>query len=350
MDTCARTLRLKLFARKHSLNNHEFEKDVIAGLSATPKKLSPKYLYDANGSQLFEEICELPEYYPTRTERVILEEYANEIASCFSDLPVIVELGSGSSVKTKLIIESFLQRFGRLHYVPIDISKSILIESSRKLLNRYKKLRITALASEYIAALDRIRDKISNKLIIFLGSSIGNFDAEERIDFLKRVREDMGANDHLLMGMDLIKEKSILEPAYDDASGVTAKFNTNLIKRINRELEGNFEPKHFKHKAFLNEDLGRIEMHLESTVSQKVSINNSENTFTFEKGETIHTENSYKFTKEQLLEIADRVVVERGPGPLLFIQQCSNSLQQLCRHPYLLPVQSSSYTVCRCGR
>ena len=284
-----------------------FEQDVLAGLSSDPKWLMPKYFYDRIGSQLFEKICEQPEYYPTRTEYAILQEYSYKIGAEFKDDIVLIELGSGSSTKTRLLLETFLASQGDLHYVPIDISKNILVDSANTLLKNYDGLNVTAVVSDYITALKSLREKSDEqKLIIFLGSSIGNFDTEEREDFLLETRAAMNDQDRLLLGLDLLKDKGILESAYNDSHGVTAKFNLNMLTRINRELNGEFDPDFFNHKAFLNEEEHRIEMHLESTAGQSVRIGQIRRTFSFAKGETIHTENSHKFSQEDIEEMVDQ--------------------------------------------
>lgn len=282
-----------------------FAGDVAEGLSQQPKVLHPKYFYDERGSQLFEEICELPEYYPTRTEQQILQEYAEEMAVLVpSDLD-LVELGSGSSIKTQLLIEAFLKRQQPLHYIPIDISKSILVESAKALLEEYRHLHITALAADYVTALHTLQQSNANrKLIVFLGSSIGNFGADEQTEFLKQIRETMTLADRFLLGTDLIKDEAILIPAYDDARGVTAAFNKNILQRMNDELGADFDLDLFRHKAVFNREHSRVEMHLESLANQSVSIDALNRSFRFAKGETIHTENSYKFSRERIKKLA----------------------------------------------
>ncbi|MFQ5675284.1 MAG: L-histidine N(alpha)-methyltransferase [bacterium] len=297
--------RLSVKVSRKDCSSEPFSRDVLVGLSSTPKTLPPKYFYDETGSRLFEDICELPEYYPTRTERAIIRRYAEEISILSQKDCALIELGSGSSAKTRLLIEAFLRRSEKLHYIPVDISKNILVESSKALLQDYEQLRITALASDYLTALRALkRQQIDKKLIAFLGSTIGNFDEKDRLEFLREIRESMNPQDRLLLGADLIKGRDILEPAYDDARGVTAKFNLNLLVRINRELDADFDLDLFRHKAFLNEDLGRIEMHLQSTAKQSVTIDKLGQSFKFARDETIHTENSYKFSKEQIKELA----------------------------------------------
>lgn len=299
--------RLKVKISRKDKSVDSFAEDVLEGLSSTPKTLPPKYFYDRFGSKLFEAICELPEYYVTRTEFAILQTFADDIAAQFDEDAAIVELGSGNSSKTRLLIEAFLRQKGRLHYLPVDISKSILIETSQLLLRSYHELRISAYISEYFTALRHLQqESFASKLILFLGSNIGNFETEDAARFLRKTYAAMQECDRLLMGVDLMKDKFILEPAYNDACGVTARFNINLLVRINRELGGNFDLSQFRHQAFLNDEHGRIEMHLESRRPQVVTIDQLNSEFYFEKGETIHTENSYKFTLPGLKKLAAR--------------------------------------------
>ncbi|RMF63961.1 MAG: L-histidine N(alpha)-methyltransferase [Calditrichaeota bacterium] len=296
-------LTVKISRRDKSVET--FADDVLAGLSATPKTLPAKYFYDEVGSQLFEQICALPEYYLTRSESAILQTYADEIAGSVAENAVLVELGSGSSVKTRLLLEAFLRRAQQQHYIPIDISRSMLVQTARRLLQKYACLKITAYVSDYHTALAALKNKeLGPKMILFLGSSIGNFDPPRQRSFLQQTHEAMNPGDRLLVGMDLMKDRSVLEPAYDDALGVTARFNCNLLTRINRELDGRFDLSGFRHRAFLNEKLGRVEMHLESIRSQSVWIGELNRAFDFAQGETIHTENSYKFTPAQIQELA----------------------------------------------
>ncbi len=298
-------LKIKISRRDKSVDS--FAEDVLEGLSSTPKTLPPKYFYDRLGSKLFEAICELPEYYVTRTEFSILKTFADDIAAQFEDDVTLVELGSGNSSKTRLLIEAFLRQQGGLHYLPVDISKSILIETSQNLLRSYRRLKITAHISEYFTALRYLQQEtFESKVILFLGSNIGNFEPAEAVNFLRNTYATMGEHDRLLMGVDLMKDKQILEPAYDDARGVTARFNINLLVRINRELGGHFDLSQFRHQVLLNENLGRIEMHLESRRPQVVAIDQLNHEFFFQKGETIHTENSYKFTLASLKKLAAR--------------------------------------------
>ena len=281
--------------------------EVAKGLSSQPKTLPPKFFYDQAGSKIFEEICDLPEYYLTRAESEILQTHAPNMAKLFDENMTLVELGSGNAVKTRLIIEAFLNRFEQLHYVPIDISRSILVESARSLLKDYPNLRITGYVSEYGTALKTLKNtNLGGKLILFLGSNIGNFEKAEASHFLQDIYATMTEEDSLLIGVDLAKDKKILEAAYDDSQGVTARFNLNLLTRINRELDGTFDLTKFRHKAVYNDQSNRIEMHLESTTPQQVTLKKLNRVFRFTNGETIHTENSYKYSISRIKALALR--------------------------------------------
>lgn len=293
--------RLRFVQLDHETRLSEFARDVEAGLRATPRTLPCRYFYDAEGSQLFEHICELPEYYLTRAERSILAERADDIAAAAPYGAELVELGSGSSVKTRLLIEAFLRRSDRVRYLPIDISPTALEESADALLRDYPRLEMTAIASEYGHGLKWLeRADGGPKLILWLGSNVGNFDKPDAAAFLMRVRRTMHADDRLLMGADLRKSREMLEAAYDDAQGVTARFNLNILRRINRELGGEFDMRRWRHKAVWNEAAGRVEMHLVSDVDQAVRIDTLDDRFHFRAGETIHTESSHKYSPAEI--------------------------------------------------
>ncbi len=283
-----------------------FAKDVRTGLTVQPKTLPPKYFYDALGSQLFEAICLLPEYYPTRAEAEIFHRHAAEIVSQLPAPVGVVELGSGSSVKTRLLIEAILANQPELHYQPMDISASILQHSAEKLLGDYDRLRITGHVGDYTCGLDSIvRREGEHLLALFLGSNVGNYTPEESRALLKSIRSALRPGDGLLLGADLKKSPDVLIPAYSDPLGVTAVFNLNVLARINRELGGTFDLKNFQHRAVFNEDAGRIEMHLVSRVAQTVNIRALDLRVEFQTGETIHTENSYKYDLPQLATLAE---------------------------------------------
>ncbi len=279
--------------------------DVRRGLSSQPKRFLPKYFYDQLGSQLFEAICLLPEYYLTRAENEILEHYADEIVSTLDGNTTLLEMGSGSASKTRLIIEALLRKQAELLFIPVDISASALDSSSRILLQSYPQLRIEAYAGDYFAGLSELKKKPrARTLALFLGSNISNFEAGEALRFLHAMREVLHEGDALLLGADLKKDKQILEAAYNDALGVTAAFNLNVLARINRELRANFDLRSFRHLAFYNESLGRIEIYIESLRHQKVSIAELDMEVEFSEGEQIHTENSHKYDLNDIAKLA----------------------------------------------
>lgn len=283
-----------------------FAEDVRRGLSANPKSLSPKYFYDELGSQLFDAICLLPEYYLTRAENEIIERYADEIVNAIAGEKTLLEMGSGSASKTRLIIEALLKQQPRLLFMPVDISVSALESSSRILLQSFPRLRIEAYAAEYFDALAVLSEKQSRgrTLALFLGSNISNFGREEAPKFLRALRRVLKTGDALLLGADLKKDRNVLEPAYDDALGLTAAFNLNLLSRVNRELGGNFNLRAFKHHAFYNDDIGRVEIYIESISEQTVQITNLDLEVHFAAGERIHTENSYKYDLSGIAQLA----------------------------------------------
>lgn len=300
-QTKTRRHRFQLIRGEAAEERASFADDVRAGLTASPKHLSCRFFYDERGSQLFDAICELPEYYPTRCERRILADNADAIAASLPECQSIVELGSGSASKTRKLIKSFHHSRRKLRYMPIDISPAPLISSSELLLADFPRLSIVAVAAEYRPAftiLDAHAD--SPKLILWLGSSIGNFDPDSAASFLKELVERTGPNDHFLIGMDLQKDTRTLERAYNDQQGVTAEFNKNLLRRINRELGGDFDLDRFEHVAHYNREWGRIELHLRSNRRQRAAIDRLQLEIEFEESETIHTENSYKFTRQDI--------------------------------------------------
>ena len=279
--------------------------DVRKGLSARQKRFLPKYFYDELGSQLFEAICLLPEYYLTRAENEILKLYAHEIVAAVDGQKTLVEMGSGSASKTRLIIEALLGKQPELCFMPVDISASALESSSRILLQSYPRLRIEAYAADYFAGLAELGKKPRGRtLALFLGSNISNFDPEEALRFLRAMRSVLQKGDALLLGADLKKDPAMLEAAYNDALGVTAAFNLNVLARINRELGGTFDLHNFRHRAFYNETLGRIEIYIESLVEQRVRIEKLDLEVDFGAGELIHTENSYKYDKAGIERLA----------------------------------------------
>lgn len=245
----------------------------------------------------------MDEYYPTKTELSILENSSEDICNFFgNEEPILVELGSGSSMKTRTLIDSIIKNFGSLHYIPIDISYEFLKESSAELMKSFSNLKISAIASDYEEGLKLVCELYyeSPKLIIWLGSSIGNLDFKQSINFLKKVHYEMSEKDKFLIGMDMIKDLDILLNAYNDKKGVTEKFNKNILERINRSLGGNFSIEDFEHQSIWNESQSCIEMHLISKKDQKVEIKDINMTFDFKKGESIHTESCQKYTNEMI--------------------------------------------------
>lgn len=286
---------------KDSTEDSGFLRDVLAGLAATPKALSPKYFYDAEGSRLFEAITRTAEYYPTRTETALLKSLAPEFAARVPDGAVLVEFGSGSATKTRLLLDAL----PRLHaYVPIDISPEPLEASARGLRAAYPTLRVEPLEADFTRAVElpevaRGRPRVG----FFPGSTIGNFSPAERREFLVNARRLLGDGALFLVGFDLVKAPEILEAAYDDAAGVTAAFNRNLLTRINRELGGDLDPAAFDYEAVWNADRSRVEAHLVSRADQTLSVGGR--SFAIAAGDSVHTENAYKFTRESLAAVAD---------------------------------------------
>ena len=278
----------------------DFARDLVAGLRATPKRIAPKYFYDAAGSRLFERITTLPEYYPTRAEMQILRERAGAVAALVPAEGALVEFGSGSSAKVRLL----LARMPKLRaYVPVDISGEFLGEEARRLRAEHSSLQVVPVAADFtkpFALPDAVRGL--PRAGFFPGSTIGNFDPDDAKAFLRNAAGVLGAGAALIVGVDLVKDEAILNRAYDDAQGVTAAFNLNLLARANRELKADFDLEAFAHHAFFNEEQSRIEMHLVSRKVQQVHVAGA--TFAFDEGETIHTENSYKYTVDGFLRLA----------------------------------------------
>lgn len=277
-------------------------RDVAEGLRQTPKSVPPRYFYDDRGSQLFEEICQLPEYYPTRTETAILRECAGEIARLTGPCEW-VELGSGSSTKTRLLLDAYSQWGQSARYVPIDVSGGILESSARSLLAEYPHLQVRGLVGTYEAALSHLQPTaMPTRTIAFLGSTLGNLTSEACDRFFEQVAPVLQPGEYFLLGIDLQKPIEILEAAYNDASGVTAQFNLNMLRHLNHRFQGNFDLDGFEHRAFYNEDSHQIEMHLCSRRSQSVCLSELDLTVDFAAGETIRTEISRKFDLAQMQE------------------------------------------------
>jgi L-histidine Nalpha-methyltransferase len=277
--------------------------EVLQGLSAQRKHLPPKLFYDALGSKLFDHITELPEYYLTRTERGILKDSAPQIVEQAGANLTLVEMGAGSATKTRVLIEAILRRQLRLAFYPVDVSPAALREAVVSLNGDYPALQVSPLVADFNHHMPDLKALPGRKLALFIGSTIGNFEPEAAVEFLIRLRQSLGTDDAVLLGFDMRKDAATLHAAYDDAAGVTAEFNKNVLARINRELGGRFDLDSFKHMALWNESLSRIEMHLESLTSQTVWIQDLRRAFHFAEGERIHTENSYKFSDEAIASL-----------------------------------------------
>ncbi len=275
--------------------------EVTVALSHHPKTLPCKYFYDAVGSTLFDSICELPEYYPTRTETKIMREHVEEMMSCVGHGAALIEYGSGSSVKTRILLDHSTDLE---LYVPVDISGEHLSNTSAGLSKAYPYLKILPITADY-TQLFELPDAIqlaARRVIYFPGSTIGNFHKSEAVDFLRLMSKISGKNGGMLIGVDLKKDINVIEAAYNDSAGVTEAFNKNILDRLNKDLKCTFDLAHFRHLAFYNEALGRIEMHLVSTCAQEVWA--ADYMFKFDEGESIWTESSYKYSPHEFAQIA----------------------------------------------
>jgi len=291
--------KLQYFKPHATKIENSFADEIKSSLSRDEKFISPKFFYDIKGSELFEKICLLPEYYPTRTEISILKQLQSDLSNYIDDSFRLVELGSGTSTKTRLILDVF-KKFQKIEYFPIDISE-ILAESSEVLQSEYENLHITGIIDTYEGGLEFLKNYDTKKnLIIFLGSSYGNFAPDDGVQFLKKINSTMKPGDLFLIGLDLVKDSSILESAYNDSAGVTATFNLNVLSRINDELDADFDLDTFTHYSVYNEKSQRIEMYLKSLVNQSIVISKSGTTISLRKDELIHTEYSHKFKLSQI--------------------------------------------------
>ena len=275
--------------------------DIVEGFEQNPRSIPPKYFYDHIGSQLFDDITQTVEYYPTSTERGILSSNKNDIISQLPNECILIEPGGGSCSKVKIFIDE-------LHpsaYVPMDISEQYLMKSSQELAKEYPWLNVHAICNDFTAEIS-VPNEISfkNRVVFFPGSSIGNFHPADAVEYLIKIATLIGEGGKLLIGVDLKKDKQILENAYNDQQGITSKFNLNLLARINRELKSDFDLDGWQHYAYYNEVEGRIEMHLRSLYEQIVNI--EENEYYFDKNDYIHTENSYKYSIEEFQSLASK--------------------------------------------
>jgi dimethylhistidine N-methyltransferase len=274
--------------------------EVVRGLLSRPKTLPCKLFYDDRGSELFEQITRLPEYYLTRTELEILREYSGEIARVVGSPVSIVELGAGKATKTGTLLRAFSRRQMRVKYFPVDISAGALTDAKKRINEECPSVAVRPLIADFGDGFQFLRQISGRKLALYLGSSIGNFNWNDAVAMLGTVREQLSPGDALLLGADMVKDAKFLVPAYDDAQGITAEFNKNILARLNRELVANFDLASFRHVAVWNPAASRMEIYLESMRAQSVSISMPKSSFKFKEGERIHTENSYKYTLEMV--------------------------------------------------
>ena len=285
------------------LTNDGIALEVHHGLTAEPKHLPSKLFYDEPGSQLFEQITELPEYYLTRTERSIFEANAAEILREAGPLLTLIELGAGTASKTFILIEELLRQQSRSLFYPIDVSASALDEAVRQLGKQFPSLRVNPVVADYTGGVPALCRIMGRKLVLYIGSSIGNFELPHAVRILRRIRQTLRPGDALLLGADYVKSPKILLPAYDDAKGVTAMFNKNILTRLNRELDGDFNVDAWRHVALWNRRCSRMEIYLESLLEQTAFLSAIDLDLHFRAGERIHTENSYKYTDAMIESI-----------------------------------------------
>jgi L-histidine Nalpha-methyltransferase len=279
--------------------------EVREGLTRYPKSLPCKLFYDACGSALFEQITCLPEYYPTRTELEILRNYSGEIAQVTGTAITIAELGAGTAAKTCTLLQAFSRRQMRVPYFPVDISTAALNEARERVQVQCPGIAVRPVVADFSCGFKFLRDVPPPRLVLYLGSSIGNFDLEAAVEMLTDIRQQLAVDDALLLGTDLAKDASILLPAYDDAQGITERFNKNILSRLNRELGADFDLSCFRHVARWNPEQSRIEIYLESLRSQSVNIPALNLRIKFAAREKMHTENSYKYTPKMVRDMLE---------------------------------------------
>lgn len=296
-----RMQNLKLYDLKPNIS--DFRDEVLTGLSKNQKEICPKFFYDDNGSKIFDQICELEEYYPTRIESELLRNHCSEIADLIGDSCLVIEYGSGSSEKICILLDNIKKP---LVYMPIDISKQHMITASSKIAEIYPELDVLAVCADYTSKMllpEYDQNTVKKKVIFFPGTTIANLEHVEAVKLLKQSATIVGLGGGMLIGVDMRKDPQVIHAAYNDAKGVTAAFNLNLLVRMNRELEANFNLNSFNHYAFFNLKEGRIEMHLVSLKDQIVTVAGQK--FKFIEGESIHTENSYKFSMEEVKDLSE---------------------------------------------
>jgi L-histidine Nalpha-methyltransferase len=286
------------------------EKDLRNGLLSDPKYIPSYFIYDTKGSRLYEQICELPEYYLTRKEKEILTNQADEIAAFLESGGTIVELGSGNSEKTCILIESCLKQNRNLRYVPVDISKEILMKTSQLLYRRYNDLNVTACCGDYFDSLDYLKSIPGQKLVLWLGSSMGNFDKTAAVRFVNQIKKRLNTGDGLLIGIDLRKDTKILENAYNDSQGITSRYHLNCLDRFNNEYGADFKKDYFYHYSFYDEKSGNINAYIISKCDQQISVKHFDLKILLKKNEKIFNERSCKYSRNEILQMAEKAGLE----------------------------------------
>lgn len=304
MHSAFASKRLKIMSYMKDTFQSDISRDVLQGLTYGQKSIPSKYLYDAYGSRLFEEICSLPEYYQTRTELSILKSSATHMVQNLREVD-IVELGSGSNLKIRTLLDACIRSCkSDICYLPVDVSESALVEASLELLDSYTDLKIVGIVADFTKHIGKIPAG-RQRLFVFFGSTIGNFSGGARIGLLKSVAKMMGPGDRFLLGIDMIKPVEVIERAYNDSMGVTAEFNKNILNVLNRELNADFDASHFDHVAFYHASKEQVEMHLRANRGVSVEINGLGIQVSMEKGETIQTEICGKFSRESAEAMAE---------------------------------------------
>ncbi len=285
-------------------DKHKIRDSIIAGLMSEQKRISSKFFYDKTGSNLFEQITRLDEYYPSRTEKTILENVAKKITPGLKNFD-IVELGSGDASKISIILNAIDKKHRKfICYIPVDISQTALEISAEKISKKFPDIRVKGLVADFMSKFD-FTISCSSKLICFFGSTIGNLTRKQSLYFVQKISEKMKTGDKFLLGLDMVKSKIILEAAYNDNQNITAKFNKNILNVINSILETNFNTDDFEHLAFYNSEYNRIEMHLKALKNIKIKSHFFSHIIELKQGETIHTENSHKYTKDDIYNFAN---------------------------------------------
>lgn len=294
--------KIKITNHIKDLGVNNIRKEIMEGLMSKQKFISSKFFYDSKGSKLFEQITQLPEYYPTRTEKGILKQIAPKLMHDLNHID-IVELGSGDCSKISILLNAVQkENMETINYIPVDISNSAIQHSAEELIERFPELTINGIVADFFDQIDLIPAD-NKRMFCFLGSTLGNFDEETAHVFLRSLSQNMNKGDTFLLGLDLVKPGHILQDAYNDTQGITATFNKNILRVVNDLLESDINPDQFEHLAFFNEDKSRIEMHLKANEDIRINSTFPDKEILLKKGETIHTENSYKFTMNQISEL-----------------------------------------------